>query len=291
MSDSLFPAPAKLNLFLHVVGRRADGYHLLESVFQLLDYGDTLEIRMRDDGALRRTLDLPGIALAADLAMRAAQLLKQHSGTRLGADIGVTKRIPIGGGLGGGSSDAATTLLALNHLWRLDLSRLELARLGLALGADVPFFIFGRGAFARGIGEELAAIDLPAHWYAVIAPACAVSTAQVFDSADLTRNSKSVKIEDFPAGACSFPGTLFRNDLEPVVVRRYAVVGRALDWLRGFDGQAAITARMSGSGSSVFAGFGSREQAQAVLDQRPPDCGGFVAAGLTRHPLAAFARD
>lgn len=291
MSDFIFPAPAKLNLFLHVVGRRVDGYHLLESVFQLLDFGDTLDIRVRQDGQLRRTLDLPGIALADDLVMRAAHLLKQHCGSRLGADIAVTKRIPIGGGLGGGSSDAATALLALNCLWRLDLSRVELSRLGLALGADIPFFIFGHNAFARGIGEELVAIDLPARWYAVIAPRCAVPTAQVFASADLTRNSKSVKIEDFPADAWSFPGTLFRNDLEPVVGRQFAAVGRALDWLHGFDSKAAVTARMSGSGACVFAGFGSRAQAQAVVDGLPADCGGFIAAGLGGHPLLAFAKD
>ena len=291
MCDSRFPAPAKLNLFLHVVGRRADGYHLLESVFQLLDFGDTLDIRVRADGALRRTLDLPGIALADDLVMRAAQLLKQHGGSRLGADIAVTKRIPIGGGLGGGSSDAATALLALNRLWQLDLPRVELARLGLALGADVPFFIFGRNAFARGIGEELVGIDLPARWYAVIAPGCSVPTAQVFAAADLTRNSKSVKIEDFPAGAWSFPGSLFRNDLEPVVGRQFAAVGQALGWLRGFDPGAVVTARMSGSGACVFAGFALRDQAQAVVDGLPADWRGFVAAGLGVHPLMAYARD
>jgi len=291
MKPQSFAAPAKLNLFLHVVGRRADGYHLLESVFQLLDFGDTLDITVRSDGVLRRTLDLPGVAVEDDLAMRAAQLLKRHGGSVLGADLALTKRIPIGGGLGGGSSDAATTLLALNRLWNLDLPRAELARLGLTLGADVPFFIFGQNAFARGIGEDLVPVELPLRWYVVLVPPCSVPTAAIFRSTDLTRNSKSVKIEDFPAGEWWFPVAGFRNDLEAVVCAEFSAVARALEWLRGFDAVARNTARMSGSGSCVFAPFDSQEEAHAVLAQKPSDCAGFVASGLARHPLKDFARD
>ena len=291
MNTQSFAAPAKLNLFLHVVGRRADGYHLLESVFQLLDFGDTLDIAVRGDGALRRIVELPGVAVEDDLVMRAAQLLKRHCGTALGADLALTKRIPIGGGLGGGSSDAATTLLALNRLWGLDLPRIELARLGLTLGADVPFFIFGRNAFVRGIGESLVPVDLPERWYVVLVPPCSVSTAAVFSSPDLTRNAKSVKIEDFPACAWSFPAAEYRNDLQPVVCAEFAAVARLLAWLRGFDAEALIAARMSGSGACVFAAFGSRDTAEAVLAQKPADCGGFVTSGLARHPLMDFAGD
>lgn len=291
MKPRSFVAPAKLNLFLHLVGRRADGYHLLESVFQLLDFGDTLDITVRSDGMLRRTLELPGVAVEDDLAMRAAQLLKRHGGTALGADLALTKRIPVGGGLGGGSSDAATALLALNRLWNLDLPRAELARLGLTLGADVPFFIFGQNAFARGVGEDLVPVELPLRWYVVLVPPCSVPTAAVFRSPDLTRNSKSVKIEDFPACVWSFPAAEYRNDLESVVCAEFPAVARVLAWLRGFDAGALTMARMSGSGSCVFAAFDSREKAHAVLTQKPSDCGGFIASGLARHPLKDFAHD
>lgn len=285
-----FAAPAKLNLFLHVVGRRADGYHLLETVFQLLDYGDALEIGVRGDGQIRRASELAGVPESVDLVVRAARALKDATGVALGAEISVVKRIPIGGGLGGGSSDAATVLLALNRLWRLDLPRAALARIGLALGADVPFFIFGRNAFARGIGEELLAVDLPVRWYAVLVPPVQVPTAVIFRSPELTRNSKSVKIADFSAGAWCFPGGQFRNDLEPVACAEYEEVARSLRWLRNFDAKAAISARMSGSGACVFAAFGSREEAEAVVAGCPADCRGFVARGLEAHPLLDCAR-
>lgn len=286
-----FAAPAKLNLFLHVVGRRADGYHLLESVFQLLDYGDTVEIAVRGDGKLRRVSDLPGVPEEADLVVRAARALQEATGVALGADIAVVKRIPMGGGLGGGSSDAATVLLALNRLWHLDLPRAALARIGLSLGADVPFFIFGRNAFARGIGEDLLAVDLPARWFTVLVPPVEVPTAAIFRSPELTRNSESVKIADFSAGAWSFPGSRFRNDLEPVACAGFEAVSRSLRWLRSFDARAAISARMSGSGACVFAAFGSREEAEAVVAGCPADCGGFVARGLDAHPLLGHAHD
>ena len=286
-----FAAPAKLNLFLHVVGRRVDGYHLLESVFQLLDFGDTVEISVRGDGEVRRTSELAGVPQAADLVVRAARALKEATGVALGAEISVFKRIPMGGGLGGGSSDAATVLLALNRLWHLDLPRTALARIGLTLGADVPFFIFGRNAFARGIGEDLLAVDLPVRWYAVLVPPVEVPTAAIFRSPELTRNSESVKIADFSAGAWSFPGSRFRNDLESVACAGYEEVSRSLRWLRNFDAKAAISARMSGSGACVFAAFGSREEAEAVVAGCPADCRGFVARGLTTHPLLDCARD
>ena len=285
-----FFAPAKLNLFLHVVGRRADGYHLLESVFQLLDHGDGIDIRIREDGEVRRTNDLADVSVAADLAVRAALLLKQSSGTPLGADLAIDKRIPLGGGLGGGSSDAATVLLALNRLWRLDLARSDLAHIGLSLGADVPIFIGGRNAFVCGVGEVLEPVDLPRRWYVVLVPACQVPTAGIFGAPELTRNTKSVKMADFSVGAWAFPGGAFRNDLEAVACARYPAVARALKWLRGFDDGAAVTARMSGSGACVFSAFSSDVEAQAVLAQLPPDCGGFVAVGLNAHPLADFAR-
>jgi len=286
-----FPAPAKLNLFLHVVGRRADGYHLLESVFQLLDFGDTVDIGVRPDGRICRRSELAGVPESADLVVRAAQALKTATGCSLGADISVIKRIPMGGGLGGGSSDAASVLLALNRLWQLDLPRQSLARIGVALGADVPFFIFGRNAFARGIGEDLLGLDLPLRWHAVLVPPVQVPTAAIFRSPELTRNSEPVKIADFSAGAWSFPGNRFRNDLEPVACAGYEAVARALRWLHGFDARASITARMSGSGACVFAAFAARGDAEAVVAERPADCGGFVARGLGEHPLADCARD
>jgi 4-diphosphocytidyl-2-C-methyl-D-erythritol kinase len=284
-------APAKLNLFLHVVGRRADGYHLLESVFQLLDVGDDVEIAVRPDGLVRRSRPIDGVPEDGDLTIRAARALKEATGCALGAEIGVTKRLPQGGGLGGGSSDAATVLLALNRLWGLDLPRAELAGIGLRLGADVPFFVFGRNAFARGVGEELLAVDLPVRWYAVVTPPCQVPTAAIFRAPELTRNSVSVKIADFSAGAWEFPIPQFRNDLEPVARGQFAAVAQVLEWLRGFDAQASLSARMTGSGASVFAGFGSAEAARQVVDARPAGCGGFVARGLDAHPLCGYARD
>jgi 4-diphosphocytidyl-2-C-methyl-D-erythritol kinase len=285
-----FFAPAKLNLFLHVVGRRADGYHLLESAFQLIDLGDDIGIAVRQDGAIVRTTDVPGVPEADDLVVRAARLLQRASGCALGADIAVSKRIPMGGGLGGGSSDAATVLLALNRLWGLDMDRSRLAALGLSLGADVPFFIFGQNAFARGVGEDLAALELPSRWFVVLAPQCSVPTADIFRAPELTRNTASVKMVDFSTGAWAFPRETFRNDLEPVACAKFPAVARALEWLRGHDGAASVSARMTGSGACVFAAFDSREAALAVCAARPAECGGFVASGLESHPMAGFAR-
>ncbi|MFZ5555136.1 MAG: 4-(cytidine 5'-diphospho)-2-C-methyl-D-erythritol kinase [Pseudomonadota bacterium] len=273
-----FPAPAKLNLFLHVVGRRADGYHLLQTVFRFIDYGDTVRVRVRDDGVVRRLTDLPGIPEDQDLTVRAARLLRQVTGTRFGADLEVEKRLPPGGGLGGGSSDAATTLLALNHLWGLDLDRPRLMELGLALGADVPVFVFGENAFGEGVGERLTKVLLPPAWYLVLVPQVFVSTAEIFAASDLTRNTNPIKMSAFSIDQG-------RNDLEPVVRRKYVEVDRAMRWL---DGRAK--ARLTGSGGCVFAGFDDEREARRVLDARPDGIGGFVARGLDSHPLHGLAR-
>jgi 4-diphosphocytidyl-2-C-methyl-D-erythritol kinase len=273
-----WPAPAKLNLFLHVVGRRPDGYHLLQTVFRLIDLEDTLRFAPRDDGAVRLATPLPGVDEAADLTVRAARLLQAETGTTRGVTIAVDKRIPMGGGLGGGSSDAATTLLALNALWGLGVPRERLAALGLRLGADVPFFLFGRNAFAEGVGEVLAPLDLPPAWYLVITPQVSVPTQEIFSDPGLTRNTKPVKIAVFFAG----DGPGFRNDLEPVAVRKYPAVGRALEWLRS----AGAAGRMSGSGASVFAAFSDEAAARRAAEGVPEGMRAFVAKGLDAHPLA-----
>lgn len=272
-----YPAPGKLNLMLRVVGRRPDGYHLLRTVFRLIDYGDTLRLRVREDGAVRRVNEVPGVAAEDDLSVRAALLLKGASGTRLGVDIELDKRLPLGGGLGGGSSDAATTLLALNRLWRLGLARSRLQDLALALGADVPVFVFGESAFAEGVGEILTPLSLPPAWYVVLTPPVAVATAAIFAHPALKRDSIPTKIQPFSAEQAA-------NDLEDVVCREYHEVARHLAWLRRF-GKALVT----GSGACVFAGFATGRAAREVLAQLPASMRGFVAKGLDRHPLWRFA--
>jgi 4-diphosphocytidyl-2-C-methyl-D-erythritol kinase len=267
------PAPAKLNLFLHVVGRRADGYHRLQTLFRFIDYGDTLRLWPRADGRVERTGDVPGVAPEADLSVRAACLLREESATRLGATIELHKRLPLGGGLGGGSSDAATVLIALNRLWGLGWPRSRLQELALQLGADLPVFVFGRSAFAEGVGERLRAVELPQAWYLVLVPPLAVSTAAIFSAPDLTRDSSPIKITRFSAG----PG---RNDLEAVACRRYPAVAEHLAWLR----QHAAAA-MTGSGACVFAAFESQSAALDVFRRLPRGMQGFVARGLDRHPL------
>ena len=273
-----WPAPAKLNLFLHVVGRRADGYHLLQTLFRLIDLEDTLRFAPRDDGAVRLANPLPGVPEEADLTVRAARMLQAATGSRGGATISLEKRIPMGGGLGGGSTDAATTLIALNRLWGTGLSREKLAEIGLKLGADVPFFVFGRNAFAEGVGERLAAVDVPPAWYLVLTPQVSVPTQEIFTDPGLTRDTKPVKIAVFFADDGS---GAFRNDLEPVAVRKYPAVGRALEWLAG----AGWRGRMSGSGASVFAVFGNEAEARQAAEQAPSDVRAFVAKGLDEHPL------
>ena len=282
MTTLVCPAPAKLNLFLHVVGRRADGYHLLQTLFRLIDYGDTLHLSLREDGRIVRQQPLAGVAEADDLCVRAAQLLKAETGSVPGVNIRLAKRLPMGGGLGGGSSDAASVLLGLNRLWSLRLSRSRLQELALKLGADVPFFVFGQTALAEGIGETLQAVTLAPAWYVVLTPAASVSTQAIFAHPDLTRDSEIIKIADF--SEASMFG--MRNDLQAVVCRDYPEVARHLDWL----GQHGV-ARMSGSGACVFAAFDTAKTAQGVLAKIPRNMRGFVAAGLDKHPLYDYADD
>lgn len=279
--DRAFPAPAKLNLFLHVIGRRPDGYHLLQSVFRLIDRGDTLHLAPRADGRILRTHPLAGVPEESDLCVRAARLLQAAAGCRQGVEITLEKRLPMGGGLGGGSSDAATALLALNRLWSLNWPRERLQALGLRLGADVPFFIFGRNAFAEGVGETLQPVNLPPAWYLVVEPPVSVPTAEIFSAPNLTRNTKVIKMADFSAG---WGGLYGQNDLEPVVCERYPEVARALAWLRQH-----AEARMTGSGACVFAPFAVEQDARTVLAQVPEGMTGWVARGLDEHPLRALA--
>lgn len=271
-----YPAPAKLNLFLHIVGRRADGYHLLQTVFRLIERCDWLRFSPRTDEEVKLLRPLPGIADADELAVRGARLLKKVTGSRQGVDIEIEKNIPIGGGLGGGSSDCATALAVLNRLWRLNLPRERLASLALSLGADVPFFLYGGNAFAEGIGERLAPLELPHAWYVVLTPAVSVLTSAIFAEPELTRNSKTIKISSFSAG-------FGRNDLEPVVCRRHVEVAEYLQWLKQFG-----DARMSGTGACVFAEFATEREARAVLSRMPAEMRGFAVRGLDRHPLAAL---
>jgi len=272
-ASTVFPAPAKLNLFLHVVGRRQDGYHLLQTAFRFIDYGDELSFAVRADGEIRHTNPLPGVAPENDLSVRAARALQEEAGCRQGADIGIVKRLPMGGGLGGGSSDAATTLIALNRLWGTRLPRARLQQLALTLGADVPVFVFGRNAFAEGIGEQLSVLSLPPAWYLILVPELAVSTTEIFSAVELTRNTNAITIAAFSVGQG-------RNDLEPVVCRRYPLVARHLEWLYRYG-----DARMTGSGACVFCAFENEEQARRALSELPAGMHGFVARGLDRHPL------
>ncbi|MGF6726158.1 4-diphosphocytidyl-2-C-methyl-D-erythritol kinase [Paraburkholderia sp. GAS41] len=280
-------APAKLNLFLHITGRRPDGYHALQTVFQLLDWGDTLHFTRLHDGRVTRSSDVSGVPPEQDLTVRAALLLKNHTGSTEGVDIEIDKRLPMGAGLGGGSSDAATTLLALNRLWKLDLPREELQALALKLGADVPFFVFGKNAFAEGVGEALEAVQLPARYFLVVTPRVHVPTAAIFSEKSLTRDSKPLTITDFLAQhSCSaeWPDSFGRNDMQQVVVGKYAEVAQVLGW---FDNIAP--ARMTGSGASVFAAFPTREEAEAAQAKLPSEWNSAVTASLDTHPLFAFA--
>jgi 4-diphosphocytidyl-2-C-methyl-D-erythritol kinase len=272
------PAPAKVNLFLHVTGRRDDGYHLLESLFALVDLADTVTLARRDDGAIVRAGDVPGVPEASDLALRAAFALREAAGARHGATISIDKRIPMGGGLGGGSSDAASVLLALNRLWSLGLPRADLAAIGARLGADVPFFVHGENAIVRGIGERIAPVSLPRQWLALAVPAVGVPTAAIFAAPELTRSTPSAKISVFSVG-------YGRNDLEPVAAARYPEVAAALVAL----GRAAGSARMTGSGSTVFAACESAESARRAVQALSPGLRGLVVRTLARHPLASFA--
>jgi 4-diphosphocytidyl-2-C-methyl-D-erythritol kinase len=271
-----YPAPAKLNLFLHVVGRRPDGYHLLQTAFRLIERCDWLRFTPRTDADVRLARDLPGVAESENLAVRAARLLQAEGASGRGVGIEIEKNIPIGGGLGGGSSDCATTLAVLDRLWGLHLPTEKLAAMALALGADVPFFLFGGNAFAEGIGERLHPLELPHAWYVVLVPPVAVSTQAIFTAPELTRNSKTIKISSFSAG-------FGRNDLESVVCSRHAEVAAHLEWLRRFG-----DARMSGSGACVFVEFATEREARSVLSRMPAEMRGFAVRGLDSHPLAAL---
>jgi 4-diphosphocytidyl-2-C-methyl-D-erythritol kinase len=276
LNFSPFLAPAKINLFLHITGQRTDGYHTLQSVFQLLDFYDTIHLKPTQNGAIKRVNEIEGVPASHDLCGLAANALKAATDCKLGVEYFVDKRIPMGGGLGGGSSDAATMLLALNHLWNLNLSRAELMQIGLKLGADVPIFIFGQNAWAEGIGEQLTAIDLAPSYYVVLTPQVHVSTAQVFANSTLTKDTKPLKIADFSSGADS---ALFKNDLEKIVCKEFPAVASTLAWLNQFG-----LARMSGSGASVFVAVNSKQSADEVLAQKPTNTTGFVAKSLSKHP-------
>ncbi len=271
-----WPAPAKINLFLHVVGRRTDGYHLLQTVFRFIDCCDVLRFAPRDDDAILPARPLPGVDPETDLTVRAARLLRETVGGRQGVTIELDKRIPMGGGLGGGSSDAATTLLALNRLWGCGLSPEELQRLGLSLGADVPVFVHGRSTFAEGIGERFSDVSPPPAWYLVTTPDVAVPTPEIFRAPDLRRDTPAIAAADWRPG---FGG----NDLEPVACRLYPEVARHLQWLRERG-----PAHMSGSGACCFAAFAGESDARAALDALPDTMRGFVARGLDQNPAAAL---
>jgi 4-diphosphocytidyl-2-C-methyl-D-erythritol kinase len=281
-ATSVWPAPAKLNLFLHILGRRPDGYHELQTCFQFIDLCDEITIEVRADGQIRRALDIPGLPESADLCLRAARALKEDSGSPLGADIRLRKRIPIGGGLGGGSSDAATCLVALNELWELNLPTDDLASLGLKLGADVPVFVRGRVAWAEGVGERLTPLYSPLAPvepnYLILKPNVFVSTAEVFQDPELTRNSAPITIHGFLASGG-------RNDCLGVVRRRYPEVAHALDWLSLFG-----SARLTGTGACVFLACETMDLAQEIMRKMPREFEGFLARGLNDSPLLEAVR-
>jgi 4-diphosphocytidyl-2-C-methyl-D-erythritol kinase len=272
---SRWPAPAKLNLFLHVTGQRADGYHDLQTVFQLIDLSDDIDIQVRADGKIRRLAGPPGVPAEADLVVRAAHALQAAAGSRSGADLSVTKRIPMGGGLGGGSSDAATVLVALNRMWGCGLTADDLAAIGVKLGADVPVFVRGRSAWAEGRGELLTPVELPERCFVLVHPLVHVPTTAVFQAPELTRNSPPITMGGFLESGG-------RNDFEPVVRARYPEVARALDWLGQF-----APARLTGTGSCIFAPCASRNEAQDIVERVPAPWRGMVARGMNVSPLLA----
>jgi 4-diphosphocytidyl-2-C-methyl-D-erythritol kinase len=284
------PAPAKLNLFLHVTGRRADGYHLLQSVFQLIDHGDTLDLDLRDDGNIVRLNDVPGVPEEQDLIVRALRTLQaayaqRHGKPAPGMSVRITKRLPMGGGLGGGSSDAATALMAANHLWQAGFTDAELMAIGLPLGADIPFFLFGETAFAEGVGEALQAVPGPDCWYVVIEPGVAVPTAAIFTAPDLTRSTEPITVADFlgrNTGSTDAVG-FGKNDLQDVAVRLFPPVAEAIEWL-GNHGAA----RMTGSGACVFSAFSTEQEAERVVQQVPAKWAAWKARSLTKHPMKSL---
>ncbi len=290
MSGQIWLAPAKINLFLHITGRRPDGYHELQTVFQFLGLCDELRLQDRADGHIRLRTPLPDVPPEDDLTVRAARLLQEASGVSRGVDIAIVKRVPMGGGLGGGSSDAATTLVGLNRVWGLEMSQDELAGLGLSLGADVPVFVRGMAAWGEGVGEHLTPVYPGEPWYVVLHPGCHVSTAEIFSAAELTRNSLPstipARLRVAPSGpalpAVSELMAETRNDCEAVVFQRYSAVEQAHQWLSNH-----APARMSVTGACLFAPFGSEEEARRVLRSVPDAWSGFVARGTNRSPLYA----
>ncbi|HSD36609.1 MAG TPA: 4-(cytidine 5'-diphospho)-2-C-methyl-D-erythritol kinase [Rhodocyclaceae bacterium] len=294
------PAPAKINLFLHVTGRRADGYHTLQTAFLMLDHGDVLHFRIRADGEIHRLNDVPGVSPEQDLVIRAARLLKERTQCSQGVEIRVDKHLPMGGGLGGGSSDAATTLLALNKLWQLGLQRETLQEWALTLGADVPFFVYGCSALAEGVGEALTPLSVPQAWYVVVEPPVAVPTPEIFRDKGLTRDTEAVIISASPVGGGlqvdvqEWFQQHTRNDLQPVACRLYPEVQKALDALAPF-GSPGVAPRMSGSGACVFLPCAGQAQAEKVvneLSEKRPECGRvWCAASMDLHPLHAWVSD
>lgn len=266
-AELILPAPAKLNLMLHILGRRADGYHELQTLFQFLDAGDELGFALRRDGEIRLHTAIEGVPHDSNLIVRAARLLQQHSHCPLGADIWLDKRLPMGGGIGGGSSDAATTLLGLNHLWQLNCSEDLLASLGLSLGADVPVFVRGRAAFAEGVGEKLQPVTLPEPWFLVAIPQVLVSTAEIFSDPELTRDTPPIKVRSLLEGGG-------RNDCQPVVMKRYPEVRNALILLNKF-----VPTRLTGTGACVFGSFPNEDDADKVARQLPATLPSFIAQG------------
>lgn len=284
------PAPAKLNLFLHVTGRRPDGYHLLQSVFQLIAHGDTLHFDLRGDERIVRTTEMPGVPEEQDLIVRALRVLqgeyqRRHGHLPPGIDVAIEKRLPMGGGLGGGSSDAATALMAANHLWQAGLTTPELIALGLPLGADIPFFLFGETAFAEGVGEALQAVEGPDCWYVVLEPGVSVPTAAIFTAQDLTRNTKPIIISDFSRRHDDQSDLIGfgKNDLQDVAARLFPPVAEAIEWLSGYG-----AARMTGSGACVFSAFSSEQEAEAVLEKVPQQWKAWKAKSLTKHPIKSL---
>lgn len=281
-AELLLPAPAKLNLMLHILGRRADGYHELQTLFQFLDHGDELGFALRQDGQIRLHTEVAGVAHDSNLIVRAARQLQAQSACALGADIWLDKRLPMGGGIGGGSSDAATTLLGLNHLWQLDWDEDRLASLGLSLGADVPVFVRGRAAFAEGIGEKLTPLQLDEPWFLVAIPQVLVSTAEVFSDPELTRDTPPIKVRSLLEGGG-------HNDCQPVVQKRYPEVHNALILLNKF-----VPTRLTGTGACVFGSFPNKDDADKVARQLPVTLPSFVAQGrnvsMLHRKLETLAR-
>ncbi|HET8807175.1 MAG TPA: 4-(cytidine 5'-diphospho)-2-C-methyl-D-erythritol kinase [Methylophaga sp.] len=275
MTEFRWPAPAKLNLFLHITGRRDDGYHLLQTAFQFIDYGDTLKISITDSPQITLSPALPSVAENDNLIIRAAKLLQKAANIQQGAHIHLDKKLPMGGGLGGGSSDAATTLVALNQQWRCQLSEHELATLALQLGADVPVFVHGHAAWAEGVGEQLTPISPPEPWYLVVIPDCQISTGEIFSASELTRDCEPIKISGFLSGEGS-------NVCEAVVKQRYPAVAEALDWLAKY-----ADPKMTGTGACIFASFETAAKAQQIWQQLPATWQGFIAKGCNQSPLLA----